>query len=43
MASSRRDPFRHSALGRPALGRLLVVFCVLAGLWLAIAWAVAVP
>lgn len=41
--SRLRDPFQHSMLGRPAGWRLLVVTCLLAGLWIAVAWAIALP
>ncbi len=48
MASSpsvrtRRDPFLHSVLAQPAAVRLGAVGVVLAGLWLAVAWAVSLP
>ena len=38
-----RDPFLHSALAQPAGLRLGVVAVILACLWLAVAWAVALP
>jgi hypothetical protein len=37
------DPFRHSLMGRPAWVRLLFLAACLGVLWLAVAWAVAVP
>lgn len=36
-------PFRTSLLARPAWVRVLVVAAGLVPLWLAVAWAVAVP
>lgn len=38
-----RDPFLSSLMAQPSLGRLLGVAGILAALWLAIAWAVALP
>ena len=38
-----RDPFLSSALARSALWRMAGVNMALAGLWLAIAWAVKLP
>ena len=40
---SGRDPFDTSLLGRPALLRLCIVALGLVPLWLAIAWAMAIP
>ena len=37
------DPFLSSLIGRSALSRLIGVVLVLGLLWLAIAWAVALP
>lgn len=39
-ARKRRDPFLHSALAQPAFLRVGGVAVLLAGLWLAVAWAV---
>lgn len=36
-------PFRSSILAQSALTRTLAVLVLLAGLWAAIAWAVALP
>ena len=38
-----RDPFLSSTLSRSAALRMAGVALVLAGLWLAIAWAVSLP
>jgi hypothetical protein len=39
----RTDPFRSSILASSALTRALAVLILLAALWAAIAWAVALP
>jgi hypothetical protein len=39
----RSDPFRTSILARSALIRALAVLILLAALWAAIGWAVALP
>ncbi len=39
----RRDPFRSSLMARSAAGRLGAAALVIVVLWLAIAWAVALP
>ncbi len=38
-----RDPFQYSLMAQPAYARLLAVVGVLLCLWIAIAWAVALP
>lgn len=38
-----RSPFLYSALAQPAGLRLGVVAVILAGLWLGVIWAVALP
>lgn len=43
LASIMSDSFRSSLMARSAFTRLIVVAVVLAGLWAAIAWAVALP
>jgi hypothetical protein len=40
---SANDPFLSSVMARSALSRLLVVAVIIAGLWVAIAWAVSLP
>ncbi len=42
-ASRPGDPFRTSVLARSAALRVLVVALGLVPLWMAVAWAVAVP
>jgi hypothetical protein len=37
------DPFRSSLLARASVVRVTAVVAVVAGLWLAILWAVALP
>ncbi len=38
-----RDPFLSSLIARSSLQRLLMVLGIIAVLWLAITWAVALP
>lgn len=38
-----RDPFAASLLARPAWHRLGVLAAVILALWIAVAWAVALP
>ncbi len=38
-----RDPFQYSLMAQPAYARLFMIVAVLLCLWLAIAWAVALP
>jgi hypothetical protein len=37
------DPFEASVMARGAVARICVVAGIIAGLWLAIAWAVMLP
>ena len=39
----KTDPFLSSLIARPALHRVVGLLGLLAALWLAIAWAVALP
>ncbi len=36
-----RDPFEPSLMARPSYARLVLVSGVIVGLWIAVAWAVA--
>ncbi|MEG9884621.1 MAG: hypothetical protein V6Z86_08440 [Hyphomicrobiales bacterium] len=38
-----RDRFRSSLMARAAFERLLMVAVIIAGLWLGVAWSVALP
>ena len=43
MDDTGTQPFRPSLMARPALVRVLAAALALVPLWLAVAWAVAVP